>query len=497
MKTHRIITLLLVTVHNFCVAQNIFLECEYWQEKPSLDLVKADIKKGNDPTELNAFSFDAISWAFIEKVDTEVIKYLLTIPGNDVNKRTHDGRTYIFWAAYKGNLPMMKYLVEKGAKTDVIDSHGYSLMNFAAVTGQLDIALYDFCIANGAKPQTEVDLEGANVLLLVAPHIKDLSLIDYFTEKGISIHGTDTEGNGIFNYAAKKGNINLLKALIAKGSDYKSLTKKGNNAFISASKGTHRHKNDIRVFKYLDSIGLEANITNADGHNPLHAVSWSTKHKEVVQFFIDKGVAVNAKDNQGNTPFHNAVQWNTDLEIVKLFTSSNIDINIKNSKEETGLMKALQGNTAEVVSFLLGKNASFNLKDKKGNTEVGHLFASLKTRKAKLFTDKFDLIKKAGIDFTIPQEDGNTVWHLAVKAGDIEIIKKISDLEVSVNTLNADGISPLHLAAMKSKNPKMIAMLISQGANIEQKTNLKETAYDLAKENELLQDKDLAYSLLQ
>lgn len=127
--------------------------------------------------------FDAVCYAFLAGADNTVIKHILSKPGNAVDKITHDGRTYIFWAAYRNNLEMVEYLVEKGAKADVKDSHGYNVINFAARAGQTDTRLYDFLIAHGAQVEDKNN-NGATALLLVAPGANDMGILDYFKNKG-------------------------------------------------------------------------------------------------------------------------------------------------------------------------------------------------------------------------------------------------------------------------------------------------------------------------
>jgi ankyrin repeat protein len=56
----------------------------------------------------------------------------------------------ILWAVYRENLERMQYLVDNGAKVNIEDSHGYSIMNFAAVTGQTNTKLFDFLLVNEA-----------------------------------------------------------------------------------------------------------------------------------------------------------------------------------------------------------------------------------------------------------------------------------------------------------------------------------------------------------
>ena len=97
-----------------------------------VETVKTAIEEGNDPTQLNPNSFDPMVYAILQDAPLETLQYLQSIKDNDVNKLTHDGRTYIFWAAYKGNDSFMQYLLDNGAKTDILDDHGLTPLNFAA-----------------------------------------------------------------------------------------------------------------------------------------------------------------------------------------------------------------------------------------------------------------------------------------------------------------------------------------------------------------------------
>ena len=190
--------------------KNIFHDRSYWTKNPSIEQIEKDIKEGNQIDQLDKFDFDAVSWAIIEKTDNKTIYHLLKKEGNQANKLTHDGRTYIFWAAYKGNIELMNFLIKKGAKTDIIDSHGYSLVNFCAVTGQTNTKIYDICIEHGAKINEEKNKDGANPLLLIMPFVEDIKTIDYLTDKGLSILSVDNEGNNAYSYACRTGNIKIM-----------------------------------------------------------------------------------------------------------------------------------------------------------------------------------------------------------------------------------------------------------------------------------------------
>lgn len=457
------VCLCMLVFPSILVAQsaNVFLNRDYWTANPTIEAIEKNIAKGHSISELNRHAFDAVSWALIEQADNKTVKYLLSKKGNDVNKLTHDARTYIFWAAYKSNLEMMQYLVNKGAKTDVIDSHGYSVLNFAAVTGQLDPAVYDFCIDHGAKISEDKNHDGANALLLVAPFLKDTKLIDYFVSKGLDLKSTDNNGHGIFNYASKKGNIKLMDALIKKGIPYKTVTKTNSNAMILASRGLRGKSNPLEVYQYLEKKGIEPNITTKEGVTPLHAIAMYNKDINVFKYFLTKGVAINQTNKSG----------------------------------ASALTNAILRNTPETVNFLLEQGADASIVDTKGNNLAFYLLQSFNTKKPEDFHKKLKALTKNGLDIKQNQKDGNSLFHLALDANSVDLLKEVQALGVAVNTKNKNGLTPLHKAAMKAKNTEALKYLLSIGADKSITTDFDETVYDLAMENEIFQKKhiDLAF----
>ena len=135
--------------------ENIFLKREFWDTKPSIETINLKIKEGNDIAEATSSNFDGVVYAILQEAPNTSIEYAISKEGNDVNKLTHDGRTYIFWAAYKGNVELMQHLISKGAKTNLTDDKGSTIMNFAALSGQKNTKVYDVCLANGADLKKE------------------------------------------------------------------------------------------------------------------------------------------------------------------------------------------------------------------------------------------------------------------------------------------------------------------------------------------------------
>ena len=503
----KIVFALLIGVTFSAQAQkNVLLDQSFWQGKPDVSQVKAEVEKGSSPSQLNPMSFDPVVMAINAQAPTETITYLLAQPGNDVNKVTHDSRTYLHWAANRGNVEIMEALIAKGAKATVEDSHGMTPLNFAAAGGQSNTKVYDLCLANGANLKKDLNHDGANALLVAVANDKDLKLTDYFVSKGLELKSTDAAGNNAFSYAARSGNIDVLKALQQRGVSVNA------NALIMASQGGRRGPASIEVFQYLESLGIKPTVTNKAGENVLHALVRRPKQNEIIQHFLDKGVDVNQADEEGNTVFMNAAAANRDVAVLDMLMPKVKNINQPNQKGATALAMAIRGNSPEVVSYLLTKGADVTVTDKNGDNLAVYLVLAnnapsgprpeggqrpeggLRTDD---FTAKLTLLQGKGLDVRAPQKNGNTLYHLAVAKNDLALVKRLEPLQIDVNARNKEGITALHKAAMVSKDDEMLKYLLSIGAKKDIPTSFKETAFDLASENESLSKSNISVNFLK
>lgn len=474
---------------------NPFLNREFWQGGPTVEEVKREIANGHDPAAMTRSAFDGVIYSMLEKADPEVTRYLLAQEGNEIEKKTHDSRTYIHWAAYAGNTEMVSWLLEQGARTDVRDSHGYTPAAFAASTGQRNTEIYDLFASHGVDLAREQSEAGASLLLLNVPYMDSMEDLAYFREKGMGLAGTDALGNGVFHYASRAGNIGLLKELVAAGVDYQTPNADGANAYFFAAQGTRGHRNGLELYEYLAGLGLDPAVVAESGESAFHRVAYSDKDPEIIRFFLRNGASASQKDAAGNTPFGNAAARNTP-EVVGILAGEVSDVNAANAEGQTPLMRAVQSNNPAVVSLLLDAGADVSARDEAGNSLSFYLLGAWDASHPEAFDQKLAALQQAGFNLYEAQAGGNTLYHLAADANSLPLLAKVAHESVDVNARNDDGMTALHIAAMKASDDALLRYLVDLGADTAIQTDFEETALDLARENERLDQNGVALNFL-
>lgn len=471
--------------------KNTLLEASFWKTAPDVTAVQAEITKGNSPTEANVNAFDVTTLAINNDAPLATIKFLLDQPGNPLNKMTHDNRIYLHWAAYRGNTELVEYLIAKGSDINLEDSHGTTPIAFAASNGLLNSGVSEAFFKAGIDPKKKYT-DGVNLLLISIPFDKELTFTDYLITKGLSLKDVDNNGTTAFDYAARTGNVALLKKLLNKK------VKHTDNALLIATQGTRRETTSLEAYKFLvEEVKIKPTATNKSGQNVLHLLAGKSNQKEIISYFLAKGVDVNKVDNEGNTPFMIAAgaRENGTLELL-LPTVKNI--NLQNTKGESALTIAVKSGTSEAVAALLTKGADVKVTDKDGNNLGVYLVQSFRPGpKQESFDAKVKLLQDKGLDLAAPQKDGSTLYHFAVAKNDLSLVQKLADLKIDINAKNKDGMTALHKAAMIAKDDSILKYLISIGAKKDITTEFDESAYALAKENESLTKQNISIEFLK
>src|SRR5690606_24857844 len=119
-------------------------------------------------------------------------------------------------------------------------------------------------------------------------------------------------------------------------------------------------------------------------------------------------------------------------------------------------------------------------------------------RKMDDYQAKLKMLNAFGFQNNKIQGNGNTLYHLAVLFKKMDILKTLAeDKSIDINKANDDSMTPLHIAASMDDSGEMLQLLLELGADKSIKTEFDETAYDLAKENELLTKNKIDLSFLK
>ena len=247
--------------------------------------------------------FTALMFAAREG-DLESARIMLDA-GVDINYGDVDNVTPLVAAIMNKQYTLAKFLIDRGADVNIIDAGGRT-----SLYAMIDIRNEDWT----AMPNRTTDdpLPTMEVVKAIIDHGAklDVPLTRPLTVRSGMDFGDTTLGDGAtpMMRAARAGDHEVIRLLLAKGADPKLTTKGGSTALMFAAGIGYRDKNTrgsesdaLEAVKVLMAAGLDLKQTNTIGENALHGAALRGADT-IVQFLIDQGMDVNATSKQGYTP---------------------------------------------------------------------------------------------------------------------------------------------------------------------------------------------------
>ena len=385
------------------------------------DLNTADllIRAGANPKAADRGGATVLSLAAING-NAAMIERLLSA-GADPNERGPNGETPLMMAARTGNVDAIQVLVKRGADVNARENlRGTTALMWAAANARPTAveALIGAGADAGARsnntasrgrtardspsPAERLSQEaGARLKDLAAakPQAAQVQAALALAAARAPAAATRREGGGLtpLVFAARQGDIESARILLAAGADVNQVTPDGWNPLLTAA-----HNRYYRLASFLLDKGADPNLANKSGWTPLYLATdnrnveggeYPTRipdmdQLEFIRKLLDKGANVNARaiddtetrthftgtwlPEDGATPFLRAAQ-SGDITLMKLLLQYGAGPNIATSNNTTPLMVAAgigwvdgithewsKEETIEAVNLLLELGADVN-----------------------------------------------------------------------------------------------------------------------------------------
>ena len=245
--------------------------------------------------------------------------------------------------------------------------------------------------------------------------------------------------------------------------------------------------NFMAVYLLLDHEA-DSNIARADGNSPLH-IAVSNGFFHITKLLIKKGSNVNLQNKEGRTPLFLSVK-NKQKHLIKLLIENEADVTIgyqENSTDRIYLVRG-KGRGRAAWQYVLVKKHLLGLFLKRtngGSLDGADFGAVLRSGWGK--DPPEGTIDQILEECDFKEIPGVTVLHIASKENnEPEIIDLLVKSGANVNAQDAEGFTPLHMAAIHG-NLKIVKKLVDLDADVNIVTTDGKNAAELAHLNEELE----------
>ncbi|XP_065334475.1 uncharacterized protein LOC135935839 [Cloeon dipterum] len=393
----------------------------------------------------------------VNKGVEKCVDYLMT-KDIDLEVKNKRGRTCLHFAAGRGDLEDLQTWIELGGDLNVVDEKGMTALHLASEKGHLQFV--EKLLACAAEEAYNPDIgEGC-----VGSKLK----------KNEILNRCDNGGRTALHFAAKSGNVDLVKWLIENNADLTQTDPEGKNAIHFAI----RNERMLRFLneKNRDLVKQRTKYGDTTLHLAIKRKSKVTEEDEQISVWIIGQVddtVLNAKNYYRQTPLLLACEeeW---WKVAELLLTRNVEVNVSDRSGKTVIHYAAEKGNLSLVKLLLEKGADLTLRDNKGKNALHHAIDHLEVISF-LHEKNNELLGQR-------LKDGDTTLHLALKTWDIDtdtIRWLVEHCENDLNVTNSEGDTPLMLAC-KRREWIIAKILLAKTIDIDTKDENGRTAFHYA-----------------
>ena len=422
----------------------------------------------------------------VKAVDVEAVRALVGDPAVDVNQAAADGATALHWAVHRDDVRLVELLLEAGADVAAANRYGVQALSLAAENG--NAAIVAALLDAGADPNAT--LRGGETVLMTAARTGDAATIRALLVRGADPNARDDfRGQTALMWAAARNNAAAVHALAELGADIHAQTETadrapgGNRLFYAppptgftaltfAARGGH-----LDALQVLLEAGAGVNDTLSDGQSAL-VVAVANANWELADYMLDRGADPNLA-GAGWNALHQLLRtrrMNTGFGFPGPIPAGRVD-----SIDVLEKMIARGGDIDARMTANGMKDGQRNRLNRLGATPF---FLAAKVTD----TEAMRVLVDAGADTVTPNADGTTplmvaaglaIWNPGEDGGSLpgqedevlEAVKLCVELGNPIDAVNYRGETALHGAAFRGAN-NVVEYLVARGADMDARTGL-------------------------
>ena len=403
--------------------------------------------------------------------------------GVSANARQADGATALHWAAHRDDAAMADALVGAGADVDAANDFGATPLWLACLNGSetmVSTLLAAGADANAALPSGETVLMtasrsgSAEAVRLLVSHGADVNarehtrgqtalmwavaqqhpdVVEVLVARGADLHvrsapqprriHTRTAGfnpSGVIDtvlgsntpllFAARHGDLDSARHLVAAGADVNDTAATGTSALVVAA-----HSGHTGFALFLLEQGADPNAAEA-GYSALHAATLRGD-ETLVAALLARGADPNAPVVHGSQGRRNSPDYVLEHDVVgatPYWLAAHF--------AEPAIMRALSDHDAEPhVVMEDGTTPLMAAVAARRRTEPG--LAANPAEDERLVLEAARMAMDAGIDVNAADSAGNTAVHIAASRRLDTVVQLLADRGADLDALNDQGETPL------------------------------------------------------
>lgn len=311
---------------------------------------------------------------FAKRGDIEAVRsYCQSNPNIDALDR--DGQSALLCAANSGHYTICKYLLEKDARTNIVDTKGWTALHHAAHNG--NEATVELLLKGGEKYDREkaiapnIESDAPRSPLGVALSNGNLAAAVHLVDFGADVHWKDALGRSLAFYCVS--HLVCIKFLGLCNVELAQSDAQGTSVLhVAAEEG------NVGVMEYLiERAMIDPEIRDVDGDTPFHAASRAGKLDALK--FLNRGTlsgrhgTLDATPGYNNaTALHLAAMNGHAAVVAYLLTNGTVDINAQDYDGRTALACACADGMKEVVELMIQEGCRMDIADNESYKPIHH-----------------------------------------------------------------------------------------------------------------------------